>query len=183
MRPTELGTQAAPEASHALASGAGLSARRISHYALLEPLGQGGMGGMGGMGEVYTGFDETLKRRVALKAILAEHRLSAHARIRFLREAQILSQLDHPQICRIFDYVEGPDADYLVLEFIEGRSLRASIRKGLDPSQSVRRCRRPIVWGRSASRNTRRRRGIGSHRTPTPTRCATLPGFWHCSSI
>jgi eukaryotic-like serine/threonine-protein kinase len=133
MRPSELGTQAAaPETSHALASGGGPSARRISHYALLEPLGQGGMG------EVYSGFDETLKRRVALKAIRAEHRLSAQARTRFLREAQILSQLDHPQICRIFDYVEGPDADYLVLEFIEGRSLRTSIRNGLDPSVRLR---------------------------------------------
>ena len=81
---------------------------------LLEPLGRGGMG------EGYNGFDETLKRRVALKAIRAEHRLSPQARTRFLREAQILSQLDHPQICRIFDYVEGPDADYLVLEFIDG---------------------------------------------------------------
>jgi eukaryotic-like serine/threonine-protein kinase len=133
MRPTELGTEAAPpDAGDPLASGAGLSARRISHYVLLEPLGQGGMG------EVYSGFDETLKRRVALKAIRAEHRLSANARTRFLREAQILSQLDHPQICRIFDYVEGPDADYLVLEFIEGRSLRTSIRKGLDPSLRLR---------------------------------------------
>jgi eukaryotic-like serine/threonine-protein kinase len=55
---------------------------------LLEPLGRGGMG------EVYNGFDETLKRRVALKAIRAEHRLSPQARTRFLREAQILSQLD-----------------------------------------------------------------------------------------
>ena len=99
---------------------------------LLEPLGRGGMG------EVYNGFDETLKRRVALKAIRAEHRLSPQARTRFLREAQILSQLDHPQICRIFDYVEGPDADYLVLEFIEGRSLRASIRGGLDSSLKLR---------------------------------------------
>jgi serine/threonine protein kinase len=131
MRPTELGTQAAPAANPSSA-GLGLSARRISHYQLLEPLGQGGMG------EVYSGFDETLKRRVALKAIRAEHRLSAQARTRFLREAQILSQLDHPQICRIFDYVEGPDADYLVLEFIEGRSLRSAIRNGLDRSFTLR---------------------------------------------
>ena len=99
---------------------------------LLEPLGRGGMG------EVYNGFDETLKRRVALKAIRAEHRLSPQARTRFLREAQILSQLDHPQICRIFDYVEGPDADYLVLEFIEGRSLRAAMRNGLEPARTLR---------------------------------------------
>jgi eukaryotic-like serine/threonine-protein kinase len=134
MRPSEFGTRAAdPAGSPALGSDTGTpSGQRISHYLLLEPLGRGGMG------EVYNGFDETLKRRVALKAIRAEHRLSPQARTRFLREAQILSQLDHPQICRIFDYVEGPGADYLVLEFIEGRSLRASIRDGLDASLKLR---------------------------------------------
>jgi len=134
MRPSEFGTRAAdPADSPSLDSGTATApGQRISHYLLLEPLGRGGMG------EVYNGFDETLKRRVALKAIRAEHRLSPQARTRFLREAQILSQLDHPQICRIFDYVEGPDADYLVLEFIEGQSLRTSIRNGLDKSLTLR---------------------------------------------
>ncbi len=50
---------------------------------------------------------------------------------RFLREAQILSQLDHPNICRAYDYVEDVDSDWLVLELIEGDSLRTAIRRGL----------------------------------------------------
>lgn len=49
-----------------------------------------------------------------------------------MREARILSQLDHPNICRIYDYVAVDDADYLVLELIAGRSLRDALRDGLD---------------------------------------------------
>ena len=82
--------------------------------------------GRGGMGEVYAAEDLTLGRRVALKAIRPEHRLSPAARERFLREARLLSRLDHPGICRIHDLVDSGDRDFLVLEFIEGRTLRAA---------------------------------------------------------
>ena len=81
------------------------------------------------MGEVYAGVDETLKRRVALKAIRAEHRLNSQAKARFLREAQILSHLDHPHICRVYNYVEGGDSDWLVLELIEGKTLHEAIAR------------------------------------------------------
>jgi serine/threonine-protein kinase len=92
----------------------------------------------GGMGDVYAGYDEKLGRRVALKAIRSEHRLNAEAKARFLREARILSQLEHPRICRIHDLVEEDDADVLVLELIQGKSLREAIREGLDPAQRTR---------------------------------------------
>ena len=88
------------------------------------------------MGDVYAAFDETLKRRVALKAIRAEHRLSAGAKARFLREAHILSQLDHPHICRIYDFIEGADTDWLVLELIEGSSLHVSLRGGFNAART-----------------------------------------------
>lgn len=96
----------------------------VSHYTVLSRLGRGGMG------EVYLGLDETLQRRVALKALHADHRLKPHARARFLREARILSQLDHPRICRIYDYVVGDDSDFLVLELIAGRTLADRLRDG-----------------------------------------------------
>jgi len=89
------------------------------------------------MGEVYVGFDETLQRQVALKSIQADHRLSAEAKARFVREAQILSQLDHPNICKIYDFVEGEDRDYLVLELIRGRDLTVAIREGLGPAERL----------------------------------------------
>jgi eukaryotic-like serine/threonine-protein kinase len=103
----------------------------VSHYRVLHPLGTGGMG------EVYAGLDETLKRRVALKAIRPEHRLEPESQARFLREARILSQLDHPNICRVYDYIEGDERDWLVLELIEGKSLKTSLKAGIDGTRAM----------------------------------------------
>jgi serine/threonine-protein kinase len=105
---------------------------KVSHYRRLHRLGAGGMG------EVYVGVDETLKRRVALKAIHSGQRLHAESKTRFLREAQILSQLDHPNICRIYDYIEDDHRDWLVLELIEGNNLRAALQSGVDWSAKLR---------------------------------------------
>ncbi len=106
--------------------------RTISHYRILESIGKGGMG------EVYAGLDETLERRVALKAIRADQRPSATAKARFLREARILSQLDHPNVCRVYDYIEEEQGDWLVLELVDGKSLRDAIGDGLDVSLRMR---------------------------------------------
>ena len=108
---------------------------KIGHIRVTEFLATGGMG------DVYAGYDEKLGRRVALKAIRSEHRLDAEAKARFLREARILSQLEHPRICRIHDLVEGEDSDVLVLELIQGKSLREAIRSGPDPAQCMRMAR------------------------------------------
>jgi len=88
--------------------------------------------GTGGMGAVFVGFDEKLQRRVALKAIRSD-RLDAATRRRFLAEARLLSQLDHPNVCRIYDYLEGDEQDFLVLELIRGRTLREALAAGIDP--------------------------------------------------
>jgi serine/threonine-protein kinase len=104
----------------------------ISHYEILALLGKGGMG------EVSIAFDTILQRKVALKAIRRDRRVEAEARARLLREARILSQLDHPNICRVYDFVEDVDADYLVLELIDGRSLRQALQTGLPPALNLR---------------------------------------------
>jgi serine/threonine-protein kinase len=96
-----------------------------SRYRVLEAIGEGGMG------QVYLAVDETLKRQVALKAIRAEQRLNPEAKARFVREARVLSQLDHSHICRVFDYLETPDSDWIVLELIEGQTLRDAMRRDL----------------------------------------------------
>ena len=106
--------------------------QRISHYRLLHSLGAGGMG------EVYAAFDETLQRRVAIKAIHARALTTPDARARFLREAQILSRLDHPHICRVHDYLSEGGGDFLVLELIEGKNLRAAMQAGLDRAAVIR---------------------------------------------
>jgi serine/threonine-protein kinase len=102
-----------------------LIGNKIRHFSIVSALGRGGMG------DVYAGYDENLKRKVAIKAIQAGRGLTPLEKARFLREAQILSQLDHPGICRIHDYIEFEGRDYLILELIEGQTL-SSAQEDLD---------------------------------------------------
>jgi tRNA A-37 threonylcarbamoyl transferase component Bud32/tetratricopeptide (TPR) repeat protein len=94
--------------------------------------------GEGGMGEVYAGYDETLERKVALKVLHAESRLDDEARERLLREARALSKLDHPNICRIHDYIHHGESDLLVLEFIDGTTLDDSRREVRSRAEKLR---------------------------------------------
>ena len=81
----------------------------------------------GGMGEVYEGEDTLLKRPVAVKIINAALRMSEDRRAGFLNEAQVLSSLQHPNICQVYDFFADGDRDVLVLELIEGKTLRQFI--------------------------------------------------------
>ena len=103
-----------------------LVGQTLGHYRIVVQIGEGGMGA------VYVGFDEKLQRKVALKAIRSEFRLHADAKARFLREARILSQLDHPHICTIHDFIEGKDSDFIVLELVKGETLRTAMKGGMD---------------------------------------------------
>ena len=109
-----------------------LPGRRVSHYRVIRLLGTGGMGA------VYEAVDETLKRRVALKAIHPAQRLSPESTARFLREARLLSQLDHRHVCRVHDFFEEGDAGYLVLELVDGKNLRDAMAVGLDAASRFR---------------------------------------------
>src|SRR6185436_7353510 len=109
-----------------------LIGKRFRHIRVTEIAGEGGMGA------VYAGHDETLDRRVALKALRADQRLDADARQRLLREARALSKLEHPNICRIHDYLEEDGFDLLVLEYIDGRTLKEAIRDGLSRGEKLR---------------------------------------------
>jgi tetratricopeptide (TPR) repeat protein len=105
---------------------------RIGHIRVTGVLGSGGMG------EVYRGVDERLDRPVALKVIRADRRLSTEARGRFLREARTLSSLDHPNICRIHEYIEAEEGDFLVLELVEGVTLERAIEIGMNRPRKLR---------------------------------------------
>jgi serine/threonine-protein kinase len=109
-----------------------LSGRCYGHIRVAEQIGEGGMGA------VYAGFDETLHRRVAIKVVQDEKRLDPDARRRLMREARSLSSLDHPNICRIYDYIEADNLDLLVLEYIEGKTLRAAREGGLTRVEMLR---------------------------------------------
>lgn len=105
---------------------------RIGHLRVTGVLGSGGMG------EVYRAIDERLDRTVALKMIRADRRLSPDARSRFLREARTLSSLDHPHICRIHEYIEAEEGDFLVLELIDGVTLERAIEQGMSRARKLR---------------------------------------------
>jgi predicted Ser/Thr protein kinase len=88
--------------------------------------------GAGGMSEVWRGFDDKLQRPVALKVVHSRRRLDPVARARFLREARILSSLEHPGICKVYGLEEEGGEDVLVLELVEGQSLAEAMAEGLD---------------------------------------------------
>lgn len=101
------------------------------HIRILDALGQGGMG------EVYVGRDERLGRQVAVKAVRADRERSDRSRERVLREARALSALDHPNICRLYEYIEAPEGDFLVLELIDGVTLTRAVERGMSRTRKL----------------------------------------------
>jgi tetratricopeptide (TPR) repeat protein/tRNA A-37 threonylcarbamoyl transferase component Bud32 len=93
--------------------------RTVSHYRILEKLGEGGMG------IVYLAEDTVLGRRVAIKMLHSRRSADdVHFRARFLREARAVSALSHPHIATVHDYGETEDGDpYIVMELIKGATL------------------------------------------------------------
>ena len=93
--------------------------------------------GAGGMGEVWEGVDERLDRRVAIKAIRDRWHGDDRVRRRFAREARLLSRLEHPNICRLYELIDGEDGSYLVMELVRGRTLRQAMDAGLPPAERM----------------------------------------------
>jgi serine/threonine-protein kinase len=87
--------------------------------------------GSGGMGEVFLAEDSLLKRKVAMKAIRHEHSQDAHFRRRLLKEAERASGLNDEHIAQIHDVAEHDGRMFLVMEYVEGLTLRAKLREPL----------------------------------------------------
>jgi len=104
-----------------LADAQGLSGAMIGPYQLITELGRGGMG------KVYRAYDTRLGRTAALKVLPSKHS-SPERVMRFQREARAASSLNHPNIITIYDFGVANGRDYIVSEFVEGRTLRAYVR-------------------------------------------------------
>ncbi|HSP56649.1 MAG TPA: protein kinase, partial [Dehalococcoidia bacterium] len=104
-----------------LGARASLVGRQFGPYRILSPLGAGGMG------EVYRAHDIKLGRDVAIKTLPPAFARDPGRLARFRREARTLAALNHPNIATIYGLEESPDADYLVLELVEGETLHGPV--------------------------------------------------------
>src|SRR5215204_2915158 len=101
----------------------------VSHYRIIEKLGEGGMG------IVYLAEDKHLARRVAIKFLTSTDH---HYRARFIREARAVSALTHPNIAPVYDYGETDDGQpFIVMEFVNGKPLNELLESGLNFRRSV----------------------------------------------
>ena len=103
----------------------------ISHYRVLSRLGAGGMG------VVYEAEDTRLVRKVAIKFLPDEANANAEAVQRFLREARVVSSLNHPHICTLYDIGVHQGQQFMVMELLDGQSLKDRVAKGAMPLEEV----------------------------------------------
>src|SRR5262249_40063215 len=103
----------------------------VSHFKIVGQLGEGGMG------IVYRGIDTDLDRPVAIKVWAPEGQRNEESVARFLREAKTASRLQHAAITTIYEFGVRDDLRYLVMEYIDGKTLRAMMNEGFLPMAKV----------------------------------------------
>src|SRR6185437_1291057 len=138
--------------------------QNVGPFEVLEPLGAGGMG------EVFKARDSRLNRFVALKFLPAS--ASDAARERFQREAEAIAALSHPHICALHEIGDDHGQPYLVLELLEGETLRARLRRTGAPSND-----QLLDWGAQIADalDAAHRKGV-LHRDLKPDNIFISPG-------
>ncbi|MCB2230929.1 protein kinase [bacterium] len=125
--------------------------QQFAHFKIDRKIGEGGMGA------VFLAEDQKLGRKVALKILLAEYFDDEERRERFYREAKTAAQVSHPNVMGIYDLgVEkepgsGRDINYIVMEYIEGRSLSAILKEEKPDMATLLRYASKIAAGLSAA--------------------------------
>ena len=122
-----------------------LSGQTIKGYELQEMIGKGGFGA------VYRAFQPSVKREVAIKAILPEYINHPDFIRRFEAEAQTIAHLEHLHIVALYDYWRDPAGAFLVMRWLRGGSLRAALEKGSWPFEDVGRLVDQITSALSAA--------------------------------
>src|SRR5205809_82622 len=97
---------------------------KLGPYEILGPLGAGGMG------EVYRSLDSRLKREVALKVMAQEGSHDSDRIRRFEQEARAAGTLSHPNVCAVYDLGSHEGSPFVVMELLEGETLREVLRSG-----------------------------------------------------
>ena len=118
------------------AVGNDLVGRKVGNFEIVEIIGRGGMG------VVYLAHDTKLKRSVAVKSMPVEMQANSTSRMRFIREAELLASLNHPNIAVIHEIIEEEKFDYLILEYVPGDTLAERIAReplSIDEALSIAR--------------------------------------------
>src|SRR5690242_10469046 len=106
---------------------------QLGPYEILEPIGAGGMGA------VYKARDTRLGREVAVKVLPPDKMSDPDRKRRFIQEARAASALNHPQIVTIHDIGETNAIHYIVMEYVDGRTLDHLIpRNGMKPAEALK---------------------------------------------
>jgi len=119
--------------------------KTLSHYKVLEKIGQGGMG------EVYRAEDTNLEREVAIKVLPEQFTQDPQRLARFEREAKLLASLNHPNIAAIYGFEHSDDMHFLVLELVPGDTLQERVAKGPLPVEEALEVCRQIAEGVEAA--------------------------------
>ena len=119
--------------------------KTLSHYKVLEKIGQGGMG------EVYRAEDTNLSRDVAIKVLPEQFTKDPQRLARFEREAKLLASLNHPNIAAIYGFEEADDVRFLAMELVPGETLQERVAKGPVPVEEALEVCRQIAEGVEAA--------------------------------
>jgi len=119
--------------------------KTLSHYKVIEKIGQGGMG------EVYRAEDTNLSREVAIKVLPEQFTQDPQRLARFEREAKLLASLNHPNIAAIHSFEHADDIHFLVLELVPGETLAERVAKGPLPVEEALEVCRQIAEGVEAA--------------------------------